>query len=249
MSNTYSYIKNKKQNNEKLFAILIDPDSLGTTNFNLLLQNISNFPPDIIFVGGSITSKDIDKTIIEIKKNTNIPIVLFPGNVLQISKHADALLFISLISGRNPEYLIGHHVIAAPFIKQTNLEVIPTGYILIETNKTTSVEYMSNTKGIPAEKTDIIIATAIAGEMLGQKLIYLEAGSGANNAVHENVIQEVKKNISVPIIVGGGISNIDICTKILDAGADIVVIGTAIEKNPDKLKDFYNVIKSYFTNS
>ena len=170
-----------------------------------------------------------------LKQKSKIPIILFPGNVLQITPRADAILLLSLISGRNPEYLIGNHVIAAPILKKTDLEIIPTAYILIENGRTTSVEYMSNTKPIPADKVDLTVATAMAGEMLGHKLVYLEAGSGALETVNTEMIREVRKQINIPLIVGGGIHTPEQISNIYRAGADMVVVGTAIEKDPATL--------------
>jgi putative glycerol-1-phosphate prenyltransferase len=189
-------------------------------------------------VGGSIVFSSVEDTILRIKQSCNIPVIIFPGNALQITDKADALLFISLISGRNPEYLIGHHVLSAPILKNSNIITIPVGYILIENGRTTSVEYMSNTLPIPADKPEIVTATAIAGELLGLKVIYLEAGSGACRSVGLHVISEVRKNISVPLIVGGGITNKKEAVQIFNAGADIIVTGTAVEKDPFVIEEF-----------
>jgi putative glycerol-1-phosphate prenyltransferase len=186
-------------------------------------------------VGGSLVSDSIDYCIDEIKKNSKLPVVLFPGSLLQISNKADAILLLSLISGRNPEYLIGNHVIASPILRKSKLEILPTGYMLVESGKVTSVQYISNTCPIPADKLDIAVATAVAGEMLGFKLIYLEAGSGAIQHVPVEMISAVKRNISVPLIVGGGIKTRSQLDNIFDAGADIVVIGNSLENNPDRL--------------
>jgi len=234
----YEKIIKKKQ-----LAVLVDPDK--NEHIEKLISFANQDFIDIFLVGGSLTKKQIDITSSRLKKSTSKPVIIFPGSVLQITEKADAILFLSLISGRNPEYLIGNHVIAARFLKESNIEVIPTGYILIEGGKTSSVEYISNTKPIPADKTDIIVSTAIAGEMLGLKMIYLEAGSGADLFVEINTIKEVKKNISVPLIVGGGIDKTEKLEKIYQAGADIVVIGTAIEKNPELVPDFYNIVQNF----
>jgi phosphoglycerol geranylgeranyltransferase len=171
-----------------------------------------------------------------LKEHSAVPVILFPGNVLQISPRADGILLLSLISGRNPEFLIGNHVIAAPILRKTNLEIIPTGYILIENGRTTSVEYMSNTKPIPADKIDLAVATAMAGEMLGHKLIYLEAGSGARDQVNARMIREVRSQISIPLVVGGGIENGEQIRDAYRAGADIIVVGSAIEKGAGGLE-------------
>ena len=229
---------------KKKLAVLIDPDKQDDKETAVLSDKIQENGADLIFVGGSLLSKNINQTIEIIKNQTDLPVVLFPGSHIQISEKADALLFLSLISGRNPDLLIGSHVVAAPFLKDSSLEIISTGYILIDGNRMTSVEYMSNTKPIPADKIDIITATAIAGEMIGHKLIYLEAGSGARDHVSKEVISEVKKNINIPLIVGGGISDIDSVKEVCYAGADIIVIGNAFEKRSDLIRSFADTIKS-----
>ena len=221
----------------KLFALLVDPDKHSKDSLRWIGRNSDRGKVDFILVGGSLVSGSIDETVSILKQNTNIPVILFPGNVLQISPKADGILLLSLISGRNPEYLIGNHVIAAPILKKTDLEIIPTAYILIENGRSTSVEYMSNTRPIPADKIDLTVATAMAGEMLGHKLVYLEAGSGALETVHEEMIREVRKNISIPLVVGGGIHTPDQIRKVYSAGADMIVVGTAIEKDPALLME------------
>jgi putative glycerol-1-phosphate prenyltransferase len=218
--------------NEKQIAILLDPDkNTKISDLKLRLTKAQSLGASFIFVGGSLIAHSIDEFVKQIKKITTIPVVLFPGSVIQISAKADALLFLSLISGRNADFLIGNHVIAAPFLKKSELEIISTGYLLIESGVQTSVEYMSYTKPIPYSKTDIAVATAIAGELLGNKLIYLEAGSGAQRPVSFEMINQVKKNISVPLIVGGGLRTKNQIMQAFDAGADVVVIGTALEEN------------------
>ncbi len=222
-------------NKKRLFALLIDPDKHTSKSLLDICKNANDTGVDLIFVGGSLLNNNIDSSIEFIKSHTKIPILLFPGNLLQISDKADGILLLSLISGRNPDLLIGNHVLASSHIKRSNLEVLPTGYILIEGGKTTSVEYMSNTQPIPAGKTDIAVATAIAGEMLGLKYIYLEAGSGANNSVNLEMIENVKKNINIPLIVGGGFRTEDDIKKAAIAGADVIVVGTVLEQKPQIL--------------
>jgi putative glycerol-1-phosphate prenyltransferase len=200
---------------------------------------------DFLLVGGSLLFSSIDNAIAVIKENSALPVLLFPGNMLQITDKADGILLLSLISGRNPDLLIGNHVIAAPFLKGSSLEIIPTGYILVDGGKTTSVEYMSNTKPIPADKSDIVIATALAGELIGLKTIYLEAGSGALNPVNEEIVNRVKNNISIPLIVGGGIKDNITLENICRAGADVIVVGNAFEKDAGLLKSFSEVIHQY----
>jgi len=215
----------------KKLVLLIDPDKYSVHSLIATLYAAEESKIALILAGGSLVSERIDPTLEIIKKHTNIPIALFPGSLLQLSNKADAILLLSLISGRNPEYLIGNHVLAAPFLKKSGLEVIPTGYILIGEGKSSSVEYISNTKPIPSDKTDLIVATALAGEMMGNKLIYLESGSGADIPAPPELIKEVRRNISLPLIVGGGISKPEEVYEISEAGADIIVVGNAIEKN------------------
>lgn len=230
----YDIIK-KKQDKEKMVSLLIDPDNHDSESL-VNLVNISNIAGiDFFLIGGSITSKAIHDKIEQIKSISQLPVFLFPGNLLQLCNKADGILFLSLVSGRNPDFLIGNHVVAAPFLKESGMEIIPTGYMLIDTNNRTSVEYMSNTQPIPANKYDIAVATAIASELLGHKLIYLEGGSGADQPINKKLISEVKKNTSLPLIVGGGIRTSIQATEIFKAGADIIVIGTVAEESPDMI--------------
>ncbi|QQR97032.1 MAG: geranylgeranylglyceryl/heptaprenylglyceryl phosphate synthase [Sphingobacteriales bacterium] len=215
---------------KKQIAVLIDPDKAQRNNIFSFISNIDEYV-DYYFVGGSLLSEqNTEKTILEIKKHTAKPIVIFPGNGMQISTHADAILLLSLISGRNPELLIGHHVQYASILQQSNLEIIPTGYLLIDGGITTTVSYMSNTTPIPQHKPEIAALTALAGTQLGLSCMYLEAGSGALVPVSTDTIATVKSQINVPLIVGGGIRNKAQIQAAFDAGADIVVIGTAIEE-------------------
>jgi len=229
--NIYSDLLFHRQNNRKLLAILVDPDKINPDEVKKTVKKIKKHKADYIFVGGSFLSRNHFKKVVrKFKKYTNIPVIIFPGSTTQISKKADAILLLSLISGRNPEYLIGKQVEAAPLLKQTQIETLATGYILIENNNTTTVEYITNTKPIPRDKTDLTVATAIAGEMLGLKLIYLEAGSGSSQTVPIDMIKTVKKNIKVPLIVGGGIKTKQQMLEVWNAGADLVVVGTAFEE-------------------
>ncbi len=228
----------------KIFGLHIDPDKYGTRELAKTAAAAGEKGADLILAGGSMVNTPMDQSIRIIRENCDIPVLIFPGNVLQVSTAADAILLLCLISGRNPEYLIGNHVVAAPLIRQYGLEVIPTGYILIENGRMTSVEYVSNTKPIPADKTDLAAATAMAGEMLGHKLIYLEAGSGALNHVDSSLITRVKENIQIPLAVGGGIESTNQARKILDAGADIIIVGTAVEKNPDLIDEFCAIVRN-----
>ena len=233
----YQNILKSKSLNHKLLAILIDPDKVELSKIDFLVQKINQSPATHIFIGGSsFNGNFLDEIIIKIKSNTNLPLVLFPGNPTQISDKAHGILFLSLISGRNPDYLIEHQVNAVPILKKTNLEIISTGYILIESGKQTAVERVSQTKSLLKSNSEYILQTAQAGEMLGNKLIYLEAGSGADCAIPESIIRLVSQNISVPLIVGGGIRSLSGIKQAHQAGADLVVIGTAFEND----FDFFN---------
>jgi putative glycerol-1-phosphate prenyltransferase len=218
--------------NEKHLAILLDPDKIDVSEIEVVAKRISKLNASFVFVGGSLLFKNVlSEFVIALKQHIDIPIILFPGSAMQITKEADAILFLQLLSGRNPDFLIGNQVIAAPILKHTNLEVISTGYLLIESGRETTVSYVSNTKPIPAHKPEIAMATAIAGEYIGNKLIYLDGGSGAINTVPEQMIKKISNNINLPIIVGGGIKTQEQINKAFLAGATIVVIGTAFENN------------------
>jgi len=221
----------------KSLAVLIDPDKVeDTTRLTPLIRLASENCVDYLFVGGSLmTTTNLSEVIRFIKSQVSIPVVLFPGNSLQLDAQADAILFLSLISGRNPDLLIGQHVAAAPIIRNSRLEVLPTGYLLINSGKITSAAYISNTMPIPEDKYSLAACTAMAGEMLGLKLIYLDAGSGAEREISAKMISAVRQAVKVPLIVGGGINTAAKATKALEAGADMIVVGNALEKNPDLL--------------
>jgi len=232
MTNIYNHIVLSKINNQKLLAILLDPDKIDLDNVGIIIEKIKQSPATHVFIGGSLVENNIiDELISKIKRNCHLPTVLFPGNPSQISDKADAILFLSLISGRNPDYLIGHQVKAVPILKQTNLEVISTGYILIESGTETAVERVSQTTPLARNNPEYILQTAQAGELLGNKLIYLEAGSGAKQAVPQEIIKLVSQNIDIPLMVGGGIVDLQGIQNAYDSGADLVVIGTAFEKD------------------
>ncbi len=226
----------------KMLALLIDPDETDADKLSVLLKSASIAGVSLIFVGGSLVNSPVDQVIKLIKDRSSLPVILFPGNPVQLSKSADGLLFLSLISGRNPEFLIGNHVIAARFLRSSNLEIIPTGYMLIENGCTSSVEYMSNTRPIPRDKPDLAVSTALAGEMLGLKLIYMEGGSGASGIIPPEIISAVKRNIGIPLIVGGGIRNAVDLKMVFDSGADIAVIGTAAEQDAGILEKFSTLL-------
>lgn len=231
----YDSILKLREGNKKTVALLLDPDKCQNLVELLELANGSGI--SMVLVGGSVVEADTNAFVAQVKAATSLPVVLFPGDVSQFTPAADAILLLSLISGRNPEYLIGSHVAVAPALKRSKMEVLPTGYILIDGGRVTSVQYVSQTLPIPADKVDIAVATAIAGEQLGMKLIYLEAGSGAINPVPQRLIAAVRSQIDIPIIVGGGIRSVEQLNAAFAAGADVVVIGNAIEQNPELLKD------------
>lgn len=231
----YNKIKDNYKKGVKDIAILIDPEKVKFEDLPKLCKLINKSKAEYIFVGGSLISYDIDMCIDIIKSNTKKPVILFPGNYSHISDKADAILFLNLISGRNPEFLIGNQVNAAPILYDMDIEIISTGYILIDGGKTSSVQYMSNTNPIPADKPDIALATAIAGEMIGNKLIYLEAGSGAINPVSDEIISLVNSHCNIPLIVGGGLKSKQSVDHAFNSGAGLTVIGTAIETEPELL--------------
>jgi phosphoglycerol geranylgeranyltransferase len=237
MINIYKEITQSKKESNKLLAILLDPDNIVWEDLDLLTERINQSPATHIFIGGSLVETNrIDELVIRLKHKVNLPMVLFPGNPSQISKEADAILFLSLISGRNPDYLIEHQVKAAPILRQTQLEIISTGYILVDGGNETAVERVSKTKPLDRKNLELALATAQAGEMLGNKLIYLEAGSGAKQAVPLEMIDLISKNIEIPLIVGGGIVDLLGIQDAYDSGADLVVIGTAFERDFDFFK-------------
>lgn len=217
---------------KKQIAVLVDPDKMDVSKLKKLATAAVQANIDFFLVGGSLLVKDkLEDTVVFLKKHTKKKVYLFPGNPTQITKKADGILLLSLISGRNPDLLIGHHVQAASILKQSKLHIFSVGYMLIESGASTTVSYISNTTPIPANKPEIAACTALAGEQLGLKCIYLEAGSGALHSVSNATIQAVRKEISIPLIVGGGMRSATQIEAAFHAGADIVVIGTAIEKD------------------
>jgi len=236
-----SLLKRLKKNRKighKSLAILLDPDKTTPEDARKLAIQARKHHVDYLFVGGSlITNDQFSGLIAQLKKDCDIPVIIFPGSNLQICPEADGILLLSLISGRNPEYLIGQHVIAAPVLRQTDLAILPTGYILIDCGRPTTVSYISNTTPIPYDKPSIAACTALAGQMLGLKLIYLDGGSGALKPVSAEMISQVKATTKVPLIVGGGINSPEKARTTLEAGADIIVVGNALEENPGLLSE------------
>lgn len=227
----YPILSQRKAAGRKSFAVLIDPDKISIERLDRLIRRSVDAGVDFFFMGGSLVlSGNLDEFILHIKRHCDIPVILFPGNPSQLSRHADGLLYLSLISGRNADLLIGQHVISAPAVKQSGLEVISTGYMVIDGGAPTTVSYISNAAPIPADKEEIALCTAMAGEMLGKRVIYMDAGSGARTAITESMIRRVATNISIPLIVGGGIRTPEKAYLDCQAGADVVVVGNAIEK-------------------
>ena len=238
--NIHKHIAESIQHDKKLLAILLDPDKIDVnTHCIASLGEKINKNADFIFVGGSTVEKGITENVVKaLKKNTQLPIILFPGDYSQITNNADALLFLSLISGDNPEYLIQQQVKSIPKLKKSSLEIIPTGYILIDGGVETSVQKVSKTIPISQQNSEQIVNTALAGQYAGKKLIYLEAGSGAKVVVSVDIIKKVKSALTIPLIVGGGIKTKQQLKNAYDAGADIVVIGTAFEND----MNFFNTL-------
>lgn len=230
----FENINRWRSEGRKVIVPLVDPDRYDPSFIDSLKGRAADVP--MLFVGGSVVTSDTDSVVRDIKARLGADVVLFPGDYSQVSQSADAILFLSLLSGRNPEYLIGQQVKSAPVIRRLGIETISTAYLLIDGGRVTSVQYVSNTQPLPADKPDLVLATAIAAQMLGFRMIYLEAGSGAARPVSPDVIKAVRSAVSLPIIVGGGLRSAEAVKAAFDAGADMVVVGTAFEQNPDLAK-------------
>jgi putative glycerol-1-phosphate prenyltransferase len=241
----YQHFVRNKQQGHKSFAVLVDPDKVDNVKIEQLVRLAIDAKVDYFLVGGSLLiSNHLDECIQQIKALCDIPVVLFPGSPSQVSKYADALLYLSLISGRNAELLIGQHVVSAPFVKKSGLEIIPTGYMVIDGGAPTTVSYISNATPIPSDKNEIALCTAMAGEMLGMKLIYMDSGSGAKRPIPESMIEMVASQVEVPIIVGGGITEPEKAYRNCKAGADVIVVGNAIEKDSSLIKELASAVHS-----
>jgi len=246
----YQSLTEAKAQGEKKFVVLIDPDKLRLNKIEQTLQLAVEAQVDYFFIGGSLVVNNmLDECLKAIRSHCDIPMILFPGNSFQLSYRADALLFLSLISGRNAELLIGKHVITAPYLRLSPLEILPTGYMLIDGGVPTTVSYMSNTQPIPNNKEDIALCTALAGQMLGLKLIYMDAGSGAQTPVSLKMIEAVSSTVDVPVIVGGGIRTPERAAANVKAGADVIVVGNAIEENPTLILEMAAAVRSMSSNS
>ena len=244
-STLFNILAKKKQQGKKSFAVLIDPDKVNHTVLDDLMHLSIQAHVDYFLVGGSLViSNHLDECVQHLKKHCQIPVILFPGSPSQVSKYADALLYLSLISGRNPELLIGQHVVSAPFVKKSGLEIMPTGYIVIDGGAPTTVSYISNATPVPADKNEIAMCTAMAGEMLGMKLIYMDAGSGAKRPITEGMIEAVSKHIEAPLIIGGGITDPEKAYRNCKAGADVIVVGNAIEKDSSLIMEMSSAVHS-----
>ena len=241
----YHSITERKRQGKKSFAVLIDPDKVIGKDVVQLVELAKDAKVDYLLVGGSlVVSNYLDECVQLIKTHCSIPTILFPGSTSQVSKYADALLYLSLISGRNADLLIGQHVVSAPVVKQSGLEIMATGYMVIDGGAPTTVSYISNATPIPADKNEIAVCTAMAGEMLGMKLIYMDAGSGAKRAISEEMISRVSKAIEAPLIIGGGITEPEKAYLNCKAGADLIVVGNAIEKNTSLIKEMASAVHS-----
>lgn len=231
------FIQKSKSNGKKLLAVLVDPDD-GEQIVANVAKKCSELGADIVLVGGSLLSNhQTSEAVGWVKKEFSGPVILFPGNEMQACENADALFFLMLLSGRNPEYLVGKHVAAAPFLAKSGLEIIPVSYILIDGGKMTSVNYISHTLPIPADKPDIAAATALAGQFMGHKIVYMDAGSGALNPISPEMVKSVKKSVQIPVIIGGGIKNAETAKLLFKAGADMIVVGNGISQNIDLMKE------------
>ena len=241
----YDSLLQAKKTGEKKMVVLIDPDKVRLGNMEKVMELAVDAGVDYFFIGGSLVVNNmLDECLKSIKAYCNIPMILFPGNSFQLSYRADGILFLSLISGRNAELLIGKHVITAPYLRLSPLEIISTGYMLIDGGISTTVTYMSNTTPIPREKDDIAACTALAGEMLGLKMVFMDAGSGARVPVSESMIEAVSGTIQIPLIVGGGIRTPEKALANVQAGADVIVVGNAIEKDPGLIKELAQAVHS-----
>jgi len=246
--NIYDSFSRHKSRGEKALAVLIDPDKTDSENVMELCELAVSSQVDYFFVGSSLLlNNKLASCVSHLKKSCNIPVLLFPGNTMQVCEGADGILFLSLISGRNAEFLIGQQVLAAPMLRASGIEVIPTGYMLIDCGHPTSVTYMSQTIPIPHDKNDIAISTALAGQMLGLKALYLDAGSGATLPVSASMIEAVNQNTTLPLIVGGGIRTPEKAMQNCLAGADIVVIGNAVEKDKNLISEIAGAVHSLQT--
>jgi putative glycerol-1-phosphate prenyltransferase len=239
----HTSLVNLRKENKKAFAVLVDPDKVNIEQVNQLAALCNSASVDYLFMGGSLmVTQHLDECIQSFKMNSDIPVILFPGSPSQVSRYADALFYLSMISSRNPELLIGAHVVSAPMVKASGLEVISTGYMVVDGGVPTTVSYMSNSSPLPNDKDDIAVCTALAGEMQGKQVLYMDAGSGARIPISERMIKSVSMHTSIPLIVGGGITDPEKAYLNCQAGADVIVVGNAIEKDSNLIKEMADAI-------
>jgi phosphoglycerol geranylgeranyltransferase len=239
----HTRLQDLRRQGKKAFAVLVDPDKVTTSQVQHLAALCNESRVDFLFMGGSLmVTQHLDECIQAFKQHSDIPVILFPGSPSQVSRYADALFYLSLISGRNPELLIGAHVVSAPMVKASGLEVISTGYMVVDGGAATTVSYMSHSAPIPHDKDDIALCTAMAGEMQGKHILYMDAGSGARQPISESMIRKVSAHTDIPLIVGGGITDPEKAYLNCRAGADVIVVGNAIEKDPALIKEMANAI-------
>ncbi len=226
---------------KKKVFILLDPDKVDDEKVSQILSKYEDEEKVVGFLVGSslLVRSDIQDFVKKLKGKTRKPVILFPGSHCQVVEGADAILFLSLLSGRNPQYLIDEQVRMAPLVKSYGIEPIPTAYLLFDSGKTTTVEFVTGTKPLPVDKVDLAVAHALAAEYLGFKLLYLEAGSGALNPVPGEIVRSIKENVKIPVIVGGGLNSKEKIIKAFDSGADFVVIGNKLEEDPEFLRRIY----------
>ncbi len=238
-------IEEQRGRGRKLFALLVDPESHTPATVRSFFAEVGSAPADLVLVGGSLVSRPVELVLRALRETVTVPVVLFPGSLLQLSGEADGLLMLTLLSGRNPQYLAGNQVTAAPMIRTLGLEVIPTAYILIGDGTGTSVEVVSNTHPLPERRKDIVLATALAGEYMGNRMIYLEKGSGAPEPPDAGLVRSVREILTVPLVVGGGITGPAEAEEMYRAGADMIVVGNAIEKKASLVKEMKKVSESF----
>ncbi|TGE26585.1 geranylgeranylglyceryl/heptaprenylglyceryl phosphate synthase [Hymenobacter metallicola] len=246
LTSLYETLSKRRARGQKSLAVLLDPDHLDEAGCRRLLELSEANPVDYFFVGGSLVMNSHQASLIRLIKSCSaVPVLLFPSHSLHLDTQADGILLLSLISGRNPDFLIGQHVVAAPLLRASNLQILPTGYMLVDTGRQTTASYMSGTTPLPYDKPTIAACTAMAGEQLGLRLMYLDGGSGAMYPVSSAMIRAVRQATDTPLIVGGGINTVEKAHAALSAGADVIVIGNQIEKAPDFLADMSKVVRTF----
>ncbi|SHI44171.1 putative glycerol-1-phosphate prenyltransferase [Hymenobacter daecheongensis DSM 21074] len=248
LTSLYETLSKRRARGQKSLAVLLDPDNLDEAGCRKLLQLSESHAVDYFFMGGSLVMNSHQASLIRLIKGlSTIPVLLFPSHSLHLDTQADGILLLSLISGRNPDFLIGQHVVAAPLLRASNLQILPTGYMLVDTGRQTTASYMSGTTPLPHDKPGIAACTAMAGEQLGLRLMFLDGGSGAKYPVSSSMIRAVRQAVELPIIVGGGLNTAEKAHDALAAGADIIVVGNQIEKAPEFLGEVSKVVHTFNT--